>query len=104
MAVEAIYKLALDYFGPDGLVHVRNGLQLARRQPISQQVIDAIIDAEEKEHGPLWSQQDIEAEKKDLTAWGLCQDRLHEYNFANIGRLFRKKLDSFASAIGKGEQ
>jgi hypothetical protein len=95
----SIEALALEYFGAGGFIRGRFNF----RFPLSQQIVDSIVDAE-KAAGPLWSAEEIAAQKADFANSASGQELLAEYNFANIGILFRKKMDSISRAVANGER
>jgi hypothetical protein len=72
------------------------------RVPVPRSIIEMIWQCAEDRGGKLWPNVDIEALKLDLTRWNQAQDLLAEYSVANIGLLFRKRMDAISAAVATG--
>jgi hypothetical protein len=74
------------------------------RVPIYRHDIEAIWEASEDSSSKLWPDRDIEQAKELVNKWSHTSDLLAEFNFQNIGRLFRKKLDDIGAMALRGER
>ena len=72
--------------------------------PMPQVVLNAIAEGEETANGPLWTAEEIDAQKTDYSAWQLCEELYEDYSVKNIGRLFRQKMDAVAVAVASGQR
>ena len=93
--VKTLGSLAREAFGPGAFFndHFMAGARC------SQQILNQILDAA----GPLWTAEEIQAQKRDFQIWSQAQRLLDEYCLDNAKFLLRKRLADIGKRVAAGE-
>ncbi len=74
------------------------------RPVFGQGLVNTILEAVEADGGPLWTPEDIEAQRQDCRTANLAIDFEMELSFDKASRLFQRKLELVTEAVARGEK